>query len=287
MKSTIYPLVLLLALVSCNDSKQTYPLNVMTFNIRLNTASDSINAWPNRKEVAASMIKFYDVDVLGTQEVLQDQLDDLCARLPEYAFSGVGREDGKQKGEYSAVFYKKDRFALLNNGNFWLSEDPTAVGKKGWDAACERIVSWVHLQDKSSGKDFFFFNTHFDHIGVEARKNSSALILVKVAEIAGNKPTIVTGDFNSTPDSGVYTDITKLDDANHLTDSKQLAVVKHGTKSSFHNFGRIAPADRTLIDYVFVKNIDKVNRYGIIAEKVDDVFITDHNPVLVSLELNE
>lgn len=286
MKKTIYWGVLLLVAVACGSSpQQKNAIKVMTFNIRYNNPGDSLNSWEYRKNVAASLIKFYDVDLLGTQEVLHGQLKDLTERLPDYAFHGVGREDGKEKGEYSAVFYKKNRFTLLDHGNFWLSEDPAAVGKKGWDAACERIVSWVQLKDNDSGKDFFFFNTHFDHVGQVARKNSSSLLLSKVAEIAGNKPVIVTGDFNSEPSSEVYADLTKQGDVNRLEDAQKLASIKHGTLSSFHSFGRIAPKERPLIDYIFVKNINIVDRYGIIAEKVDDVFLSDHNPIVVSLEL--
>lgn len=285
MKKSISLVLFLLMVVVCGHSQSKLAMNVMTFNIRYNNLGDSLNSWEYRKDVATSLIKFYDIDLLGTQEVLHGQMEDFRALLPEYVSSGVGREDGKQKGEYSAVFYKKNRFTLLNRGNFWLSEDPTAVGKKGWDAACERIVSWVHLKDKKTGKDFFFFNTHFDHIGEIARKNSSSLLLTKIATIAGKKPAIITGDFNSEPFSQVYADLTNKENVNHLKDTQKLALVKHGTLYSFHDFGRIEIYKRPLIDYIFVKNINKVSRYGIIADKVDNIFLSDHNPITVSLEI--
>lgn len=140
-------------------------MNVMSFNIRMSTKSDGANWWEYRKDLAANVIKFYDVDMFGAQEVLHNQLTDLLDRLPDYGYVGVGREDGKTKGEYSPIFYRKDRFSVVKSGNFWLAEDMNAVGKKGWDAACERVATWAVFKDKESEKEFFFLNTHLDHMG--------------------------------------------------------------------------------------------------------------------------
>lgn len=270
--------------LSCNDTPKETKLNVMTFNIRLDHAGDSLNNWQYRKDIAGSMVRFYDVDILGTQEVLHNQLVDLRDRLADYESVGVGREDGAEKGEYSAVFYKRSRFDLLNSGTFWLSENPNAVGKKGWDAACERVVSWAHLKDKSTKKEFVFFNTHFDHMGVEARRNSSLLILSKVKEIAKGLPAVITGDFNANPETDVYKELVNPNNPDRFTDARNITAFKHGEKSSFHNFGRIPVEKRELIDFIFVKNINKVSRYGIINESVDGVFLTDHNPVFATIE---
>lgn len=160
-------LVLPFFAASCGLVKQQAsapePVNVMSFNIRYDNPEDSLDNWRYRKDRVANAIHFYDVDILGTQEVLHNQLEDLKLRLPEYGVVGVGREDGKEKGEYSALWYKKDRFNVLDSGYFWLSETPEVAGSKGWDGACERIASWVKLQDKVSDKEYFALNTHLDH----------------------------------------------------------------------------------------------------------------------------
>ena len=160
-------LVLPFFAASCGQVKQQAsapePVNVMSFNIRYDNPEDSLDNWRYRKDRVANAIHFYDVDILGTQEVLHNQLEDLKLRLPEYGVVGVGREDGKEKGEYSALWYKKDRFNVLDSGYFWLSETPEVAGSKGWDGACERIASWVKLQDKVSGKEYFALNTHLDY----------------------------------------------------------------------------------------------------------------------------
>ena len=155
-------------------------MNVMSFNIRMSTKSDGANWWEYRKDLAANVIKFYDVDMFGAQEVLHNQLTDLLDRLPDYGYVGVGREDGKTKGEYSPILYRKDRFSVVKSGNFWLAEDMNAVGKKGWDAACERVATWAIFKDKKSGKEFFFLNTHLDHMGQVARHEGASLVLKQV-----------------------------------------------------------------------------------------------------------
>lgn len=179
-------------------------LRVMSFNIRFNTARDSANAWPHRKDLAASMIRFHHANLAGLQEALKGQIDDLAERLPGYGWFGVGRDDGRDKGEFSAIFYRRDRFELLEESTFWLSEEPEVIGSKGWDAAITRIVTWGKLRDRSTGKVFFHFNTHFDHRGVRAREESASLLLTKIKEIAGTTPVIVTGDFNSRESSEPY-----------------------------------------------------------------------------------
>ncbi len=160
--------------------KAQQPLNVMTFNIRLNVASDSLNAWPYRKDIAASQVNFFDVHILGVQEALYDQMQDLQQRLIKYKHAGVGREDGKTKGEFSAIFYDTTRLKCLKDATFWLSQTPETVGSKGWDAALPRIVTWCFFEDKITHKTFYAFNTHFDHMGKQARAESGKLLLQKV-----------------------------------------------------------------------------------------------------------
>ena len=170
--SVLVAFVLLVA--SCSKQPEA-KVDVMSFNIRLDHVADSLNNWKYRKDAAAQMIIYYAPDVVGMQEVLKNQLDDLKNRLPQYTVLGVGRADGKEKGEYCSLFYKTDRFDLVKSGNFGLSETPDSIGIKGWDAACERIVTWAVLKDKVSGKELAAFNTHFDHIGKVARRESAVL----------------------------------------------------------------------------------------------------------------
>ncbi len=255
----------------------------MSFNIRYDNPEDSLDNWKYRKDRAANAIRFYDADIVGTQEVLHNQLEDLKQRLPEYGVIGVGREDGKEKGEYSALWYKKERFTLLDSGYFWLSETPEVAGSKGWDGACERIASWAKLQDMVSGKAFFALNTHLDHVGVVARREGISLILDKVNELSNGLPVIVTGDFNSVPESDVIAHITDPANPEHLSDARQISPIVYGPAWSFHDFGKIPYEERELIDYVFVRNGLKVLRYGVLAETENNAFLSDHAPVLVTV----
>ncbi|HMG92921.1 MAG TPA: endonuclease/exonuclease/phosphatase family protein, partial [Chryseolinea sp.] len=171
-------------------------VKVMTYNIRLDTPVDSINQWPKRTQKVVDLIRKYDPDILGVQEAIHHQLMDLVKNLPQYDYVGVGRDDGKTKGEYSAILYKKEKFSVLQQGTFWLSETPDVPGSKSWDAAITRVASWAKLRDKKTGKDFLSINTHFDHIGKEARRNSAALLKKKTNELGKDLPVIITGDFN-------------------------------------------------------------------------------------------
>ena len=281
-------LSLLILGASCSQVKQQptkpAPINVMSFNIRYDNPEDSLDNWKFRKDRAANAVRFYDVDVLGTQEVLHNQLEDLKQRLPEYGVVGVGREDGKEKGEYSALWYKKNRFDLLDSGYFWLSETPEVPGSKGWDGACERIASWAKLKDKTSGKEFFALNTHLDHVGVVARREGISLMLDRVNQLSGGLPVIVTGDFNSEPESDVIKHVTDPANPEHLTDARLASPVVYGPAWRFHDFGKIPYQHRPLIDYVFVRNGFDVLRYGVLAETENEAFLSDHAPVLVTVE---
>jgi endonuclease/exonuclease/phosphatase family metal-dependent hydrolase len=253
----------------------------MTFNVRYDNPADSANNWKYRRDFVAAMILKNNIDAMGTQEVLSDQLTDLLGSLPQYGYAGVGRKDGKTAGEYSAVFYRKDKFQLLRSGTFWLSENPNAIGVKGWDAAIERIVTWVVLKDKIAGKEFAFINTHFDHIGQVARRESAKLLLSKVDEIASGLPVIVSGDFNSSPDSEVIKILTDTNSSNHLSDSRSIAPEILGPAWTFHGFGTVPQESRTIIDYLFVKNKVAVNQVSVISEMQGKIYLSDHNPVLL------
>ena len=255
-------------------------LVVGSYNVRFDNPRDTGNLWADRAEVVANLIRFHDFDVLGTQEALKSQLDDISKALPGYARSGAGRDDGKEKGEHSAIFYKKDRFKLLKNGDFWLSETPEKPSM-GWDGrCCHRIVSWVYLQDISTKKKFFVFNAHYDHEGKVARTESSKLILKKIAEIAKNEPVILTGDFNGGRESEPYK---ILAESKVLKDSFEQVKYPYVNNASFNGFGR-AGRSNEVIDHIFVSRHFTASKWGLLTDTYHGKFPSDHFPVLVKLK---
>ncbi|MCB0565955.1 MAG: endonuclease/exonuclease/phosphatase family protein, partial [Phaeodactylibacter sp.] len=214
-------------------------IRVMSFNIRFANPEDGVNYWPNRKGLVASMIRFQETDIVGLQEAMRSQLDDLVELLPDYAWYGLCRTDGsaapEPDNEFSAILYRKARFELLENATFWLSEKPEVVGSTGWDAALPRISSWVRFKDKASGKEFYHFNTHFDHRGVQARAESARLLLKQIREIAGEYPVILTGDFNCVPTDEPYRILT--DNNSSLADALfRSEMPHHGPLSTWSAF---------------------------------------------------
>jgi endonuclease/exonuclease/phosphatase family metal-dependent hydrolase len=258
-------------------------LNVMTFNIRYNTSRDSLDAWPNRKDFVASQVLFHDAHIVGVQEALHDQMTDLQERLPRFKYAGVGRDDGKEKGEYSAIFYDTTRLQALQSKTFWLSETPEVAGSKGWDAQITRIVTWVKFRDRKTKKTFYAFNTHFDHIGKIARKESAKLLLQKVHEIAGNTPAVVTGDFNAKPVDEPIQVIMDKNNPLHLIDSKEISQTPHyGPVGTFNAFGPSEREDQP-IDFIFLKGKWKVMKHATISQIWKGHFASDHFSVFAQL----
>ncbi|MGK2864156.1 MAG: endonuclease/exonuclease/phosphatase family protein [Chitinophagaceae bacterium] len=260
-------------------------LNVMTFNIRYNTAADSLDAWSFRKDKVASQILFHDVHLLGIQEALHGQVMDLKQKLSRYKYAGVGRDDGKEKGEYSAIFYDSTRLQALETKTFWLSETPKVPGSKSWDAAITRVVTWVRFRDRKTKKIFFAFNTHFDHIGKIARRESAGLLLKKVKEIAGNTPAVITGDFNAEPADEPAQVITNKKDPLHLMDAKEFSKTPHyGPTGTFNGFKTKERNDQP-IDYIFLKGKWKVLNHATISQTWEGRFASDHYAVMAGLVL--
>lgn len=276
--------LILLLLVLALPCAATPPaeLKVMTYNIRYDNPQDGLNDWPHRKEVAAQVIREGNIDLVGAQEVLAHQLDDLKTRLPGYTALGVGRTDGKQAGEYAPLLFKNARFTVKESGNFWLSPTPEIAGSKGWDAALERIATWAILKDKASGKELLVLNTHFDHLGTAARLESAKLLRAKAAELGKGLPVIITGDFNAEPDSDA---IGYLTGAGQLIDSRSIAHQAKGLPYTFHDFGRAPAEKKVLIDYVFVDGKTQVLEYEVLPDKLNGIYLSDHAPVVVTLSM--
>ncbi|MFT6995506.1 MAG: endonuclease/exonuclease/phosphatase family metal-dependent hydrolase, partial [Maribacter sp.] len=258
--------------------------DVMSFNIRYDNPEDGKQNWHHRKENVVRMIHFYDLDIIGLQEVLVNQQNYLKESLSEYKSVGIGREDGKEKGEFASIFYKKDRFKILKSGTFWLSETPDKISK-GWDADLERIATWAVFKDKNTREEFIFMNTHFDHIGNIARVESAKLLKEKAIELAGNLPLILTGDFNLVPESEGIRTLIKPDGKNTLINASSAATFTYGPDWTTCGFDNRPFEERKVIDYIFLKGISKVTKYAVFSEMLENVFLSDHCPVFAQIEL--
>jgi len=256
---------------------------VMSYNIRYDNPGDSVHAWPHRKERVVNLIRYHQADLLGLQEVLEHQLDYLDSALEDYAQVGVGRDDGKSAGEFSPIFYREDKFELLEWGTFWLSETPD-VPSKSWDAALPRIATWTQLKHIKTQDTLYCFNTHFDHRGTLAREKSAQLIRDKIEEIAGSYPTVVTGDFNANPTSAPYRAMLAEQGLNDALEESQLP--HQGALSSFSGFvvaHGLQPERR--IDYIFVSPTIQVFRHAILTDHQEGAYPSDHLPVIASVSL--
>ncbi|WP_025006999.1 endonuclease/exonuclease/phosphatase family protein [Marinilabilia salmonicolor] len=258
----VVPFLLILILSQCKNPKE-HQLSVCSFNVRYENSRDSMdgNGWHQRCPIICDIIEFNDFDVIGAQEVLYNQLNDLNQKLKDYDYVGVGRDDGKTKGEYAPIFFKKALFTLLDSGHFWLSEI-TDRPNKGWDAALPRICTWVKLKVQNTGFEFWCFNLHMDHIGTKARENSAKLVVQKIKEMCKNKPVILTGDFNVDQKSKNYEVIVN---SGILNDSYNKAEVRYATNGTFNDFKPNMKTD-SRIDHIFVSPSLIVDRYGILTD---------------------
>ena len=259
---------------------QAQEIEVMTYNIKYANENDGENSWSNRKDWITNQIGFYEPDVMGVQEAVKSQLDHFTKRLEVYNVIGEAR-DGVDKGEFSAILYKKDKFKVLKEDTFWLSQTPGEVSR-GWDADYNRVCTYALLQDKDSGEKLWIFNTHFDHVGTEARRESSELIISKIREL--NKedlPVLLMGDFNLEPDSE---EIKRI--SNFLQDSKFKAENTFGPEGTFNGYNFEEPVTRR-IDYIFSNDQVAVKKYAVLSDSKDLRYPSDHFPVMVSVEFVE
>jgi len=264
------------------------PLRVMTFNLRYDTPNDGANAWPNRRDWVAGLIRFHEADAVGVQEGLLRQLVDLDARLPGFARVGVGRTDGRTRGEYSAILYRTDRLEIVDSGTFWLSPTPEVPGSKGWDTAIERIATWARFRDRRTGCRHVHLNTHFDHLGEQARQESARLIRRRLATLSQGLPVVMTGDLNADPRSAPYRILTRdtiADALPPLRDGYHVSRGGHyGPTGTWTEFKAIDPEKR--IDYVLVSSPVTVLTHGILPDSWDGRFPSDHLPVIASLAVS-
>ena len=264
----------LLPMGSCKKSADNN-LRVISYNIRLMPGQDGENSWEYRKPATTAMLKEINPDIFGVQEAFKGQVDFINETCPEYASIGVGREDGIDEGEHMSIFYKKDEFELLDWGTYWLSETPD-VPSKGWDAACYRTATWAKLKRTSNGQEFFYVNTHLDHVGIDARRNGLALIVSRIAEMnPGSKlPMVLTGDFNVTPDNPGLTDLDKM------MKSARIYAADSDDKGSYNGWGE----DSEVIDYVYYAGFSKCTNFKVIDQTFADIpYISDHYPVMADL----
>jgi len=294
-----------------NGSKAAKPrdadsLRVMTFNIRYDNPGDGENVWPLRREKVASMIRLHRADIAGLQEALRHQIDELAKLLPAYDWIGVGRQDGKDAGEFTPIFFRRDRLELVDSNTLWLSETPERAGSRSWDAALPRIVTWAKFRarvadapsrshERANDLDhFYIFNTHFDHLGVVARLESALLLRNKTEEIAGKLPLVVIGDFNCIEASPPYGMLVservefpperkpppKL--APPLVDARGISRhPHHGPLTTWNGFKALVPGRK--IDHIFVRGQIDVVEHAVLSDHWDGRFPSDHLPVLAEI----
>lgn len=255
-------------------------LKIMTYNIRLNVASDGENAWPNRKDYFMSQVQFYSPDIFGVQEATPSQVIDIASGMPKYSKFGIGREEGGT-GEACTIYYKKDRFKLQESNTFWLSETPNVVSR-GWDAACNRVCTYGLFTDLKTKKTFYVFNLHLDHMGEVARVKGVQVVLEKIKAINTKKyPVFLMGDFNSEPNTPQIAEIKKvMDDTRDVSKEKPF-----GPSGTFNNFKHNEPVT-LLIDYIFIsKNSGlTVQKHAVLSDSKDLKYPSDHLPVLIEID---
>jgi endonuclease/exonuclease/phosphatase family metal-dependent hydrolase len=253
-------------------------LNISTYNIRFDNPNDEGNLWKDRSPHLINQIIFHQMDIIGTQEGLHHQLEEIKSGL-NFPYIGVGRDSGDNEGEFSAIFFNPNKLDLLSSGTFWLSETP-GIPSKGWDAALNRVCTWGQFKSKT-GDAFYVFNIHYDHIGQKAREESSKLVLSKINEInEQNLPVIFMGDFNVTPENPAYQEVIK---SQSFFDSKLISKTPSiGNQGTFNAFDW-NKLPEGVIDHIFVSQGIQVLRHGILTDNYGKKFPSDHFPVFAEI----
>ena len=262
-----------------SSSIYSQPHSIISYNIRYDNDWDIENSWKIRRNKVSQILVQYSPSIIGIQEGLLNQVQYIDSSLIDYDYVGVGRDDGKKKGEFCAIYFDTTRYVLLKNSTFWLSETPDTISV-GWDAALERICTYGLFKDRITKEEFWVFNTHFDHIGVVAREKSSELILKRINKINHQSlPVILMGDFNSIPNSSPVKEI-----KTELSDALQISLEKlQGPRGTFNGFNEDLPIEKR-IDYIFTKNL-KVLSYTHVNDRLDNNrHISDHLPVMIKIK---
>ena len=282
--SAMAPALSLLLLLSCVPAAQSDSIRTMSWNIRCFSLRDGLDAWPHRKDWAADLIQRTRPDIVGLQEVVKSQMADLQERLKEYDSYGVGRDDGGTRGEFAPIFFRRDRFRLLQKSTFWLSKTPDKIASRDWDAAITRIASWVRLEDRETGNKLLFVNTHFDHRGTVARLESARLLRRRLKSTFADHDVILTGDFNALPSAPPIAALTEETDQPRWFDTRQLSRAKYtGPDSTWSGFRAVQPGRR--IDYIFVTAGIQVEKHTTLDEQRNGRFPSDHLPVVAEIVL--
>lgn len=269
-------LILFLLLNVSSAIAQAQDLVIATFNIRYDNPNDAPNSWENRKLPVSQLIRFHSFDIFGIQEGMHHQVKDLESLLPNFAFVGKGRDDGKEKGEYSAIFYQKEKYKVEESATFWLASE-TDHPNKGWDAALPRVCTWARMIEIATGRSFYVFNTHFDHRGFEARNQSAALILDKIKTInSQNLSVFLMGDFNVDQSSDAYRLLKNAEGMKDTFDSADFVYANNGSTNAFD----LTKSHDRIIDHIFVSKGLKVKKYGILTDTYQNRFPSDHFPVM-------
>lgn len=254
-------------------------LTVMSFNIRYGTANDGDNSWPNRDHLVMQVFRERDAQIVGVQEALAFQLDEITAEFPHYAVIGVGREDGKTKGEYSAILYDTRRFSVDTSGTFWLSDTPEVVASSSWGNSITRICTWARLIVRDSGEALYVYNAHYDHRSQESREKSSQLILDRIASRAHDNPVVLMGDFNAGESNPAITALLNNPDLTHTYRSRHPDETTVGTFNAF-----TGATDGEMIDHIFVSPGLKAIAANIDRTNDNAQYPSDHFPVWANLK---
>lgn len=264
-------------------AKAQTEVKVLSYNIRLDVKSDGENWWEKRKDKVAGLVNYYEADFVGLQEVVHNQLLYLKDSLTGYNFIGVGRDDGKEAGEYSCIFYKKDKYSVVEQSTFWLSPTPD-IPSKGWDAALNRVCTYGLFKNNKTKKLVWVFNTHFDHMGKLARLESAKLIIKKIHELnTKNYPVIVSGDFNSKPEDGPSQYMMA-----NMQNSRSISKLVYGAPDTWNGF-KFNERPNGCIDYIFVSKDDRISvlKFATITDSYDMKYPSDHFPVLATINIDK
>ena len=266
--------------LSCTSTVAQDALRVMSFNIRYGTARDGVNAWPGRRQHVVSVIRTFGPDLLGTQETLPFQAEQLGQDLPGYQYIGWSR-DASADGEQCGIFVKTERFEVQDSGQFWLSETPDEKFSKSWDSSLPRVATWVRLKDRSaSGRSLLFINTHFDHRGVTARRESAAVLVQRAQQLAAGLPVLLTGDFNCGEGSEPWQTLTST--AAGLADSfRTVYPQRSDDEGTFHGFSGRASMDR--IDWILCSPAWEVKAASIDRSEFGGRYASDHFAVTATV----